>query len=442
MADGIRKLSSTSFGIYIPSIDWDILTKFLGPSPLYNHLLTGSHMTTSETVVKNDTSLVDIVLEYLDVSAEDFSPDVPLTTYGLDSIFAARLTHALRPYIAITQVQLLADISFNDLKGRIEESQASGYDATKNDAEETGRFDWQELHKSGQALVKLIDEGGVPMILIHGATGSILAFKPMQDIFHGSLWALQTTPEAPQDSLRGLAKFYYEEIKRERPEGPYRLGAYSGTNLIAMLLAQLLQANGDEIAQMVFLDHSPLLFTSCLYEMDEETLATKRPSKAWCYKAIETMADCQLRDPSDARKKLGHELMNRLAGKPPIEDIGNFFDMAEVFARISGELLIELAGDDFTEFNVKDRLVASLTGWCQDLKADQVTVVVASNGILGACKCTSDLDAHSKEWVDLGASRSFPTADINYLDGSHISMFGSKDLARCLEGSWQSGVQD
>ena len=46
--------------------------------------------------------------------------DVPLTTYGLDSLTAAALSFELRPLLAISQVQLLADLTIKDLQDRLE----------------------------------------------------------------------------------------------------------------------------------------------------------------------------------------------------------------------------------------------------------------------------------------------------------------------------------
>ncbi len=119
-------LSDGPFGLYTPDFDWDLVQKHLGHSPLYDHLATGSQAADTETIntdVAPSLKLLDVVLEHLDVPASDFSPGIPLTSYGLDSLSAARLSSALRPFIAITQLQLLADLTFKDLEARIEQDQ-------------------------------------------------------------------------------------------------------------------------------------------------------------------------------------------------------------------------------------------------------------------------------------------------------------------------------
>ena len=49
---------------------------------------------------------------------DDFSPEVPLTTYGLDSIGAAKLAAGLRPHISVSQMQLLGGVTWAQLVDR------------------------------------------------------------------------------------------------------------------------------------------------------------------------------------------------------------------------------------------------------------------------------------------------------------------------------------
>ena len=59
------------------------------------------------------------VCRILAVKEEEISIDVPLTTYGLDSLSAAGLSYALQPLLTISQMQLLADITIRDLQRRL-----------------------------------------------------------------------------------------------------------------------------------------------------------------------------------------------------------------------------------------------------------------------------------------------------------------------------------
>lgn len=89
----------------------------MGAQPFYRHLVSSE---TDAAASKADESLDARIQAILDISPDDFSPEVPLTAYGLDSLSAARLSHALRPLIAVTQMQLLGGISTNELRKRID----------------------------------------------------------------------------------------------------------------------------------------------------------------------------------------------------------------------------------------------------------------------------------------------------------------------------------
>lgn len=113
------KLADGPVGVYIPSLRWDLAHLHTGTPTLFDHLIEPDSL---ETMASKETTLssADIVLRLLDISPEEFSPDIPFTMYGLDSLSAARMSFALEPLVPITQLQLLADINFAELEKRIE----------------------------------------------------------------------------------------------------------------------------------------------------------------------------------------------------------------------------------------------------------------------------------------------------------------------------------
>jgi thioester reductase-like protein/2-polyprenyl-3-methyl-5-hydroxy-6-metoxy-1,4-benzoquinol methylase len=139
LGDGIRKLTSEPFWQYVPDFQWDLVSHYLGESSMYEHLVPTKEDDGSDGDDKGgERSMEDVVMAALDVDPQDFSPDVPFTAYGLDSLVAARLASALRPFVAVTQLQLLADITLADLQARIEEAGNAGEESdqateTKND---------------------------------------------------------------------------------------------------------------------------------------------------------------------------------------------------------------------------------------------------------------------------------------------------------------------
>lgn len=93
----------------------------MGPSPMYDHLVPDDAGDLAMQDGDGKPSLMQIVCGILDMKEEDVSLDVPLTSYGLDSLSAASLSFALRPIITVSQLQLLADLTIKDLLARAEE---------------------------------------------------------------------------------------------------------------------------------------------------------------------------------------------------------------------------------------------------------------------------------------------------------------------------------
>ena len=92
----------------------------MGPSYLYDHLVPKkAEQSLTDWCEDMATSLLEIVCRILALKAEEISIDVPLTTYGLDSLSAAALSFALRPLLVVSQVQLLVDVTIRDLQARL-----------------------------------------------------------------------------------------------------------------------------------------------------------------------------------------------------------------------------------------------------------------------------------------------------------------------------------
>lgn len=99
---------------YLPDLDWDQVQVNFGSSALYDDLVTQAPAAEAGPLLPVDdlgTNIHGIICEVLDIDPQDLSMDVPLTSYGLDSLSAAALSHALLPYMEISQLQLLADVT-------------------------------------------------------------------------------------------------------------------------------------------------------------------------------------------------------------------------------------------------------------------------------------------------------------------------------------------
>ena len=123
VGDGILKLASGQrVWQYVPDFDWRSVRDHIGPSPLYNHLVPEDveDNVDSQAGVDPSALLLQTVCRVLDLKEEEVSIDVPLRTYGIDSLSAAALSFALRPLLAVSQVQLLADVTIKYMQSRLE----------------------------------------------------------------------------------------------------------------------------------------------------------------------------------------------------------------------------------------------------------------------------------------------------------------------------------
>jgi aryl carrier-like protein len=407
--------------MYLPAIDWEELRHQLGDSPMYDHFLAAREVNREMLSNIPTSSLIDSIrqmaMKVLEVDADEFSPEIPFTSYGLDSLSAGRLSVMLKPYLNITQVQLLADMSLTDLYQQLEALEHT----TSNPEVNSGRFNWEALNQSGQTVVPLVEGEGIPLIIIHGSSGNILALFPLQERFNSPLWTIQTTPETPFGSLEELALFYFQEIKVMRPFGPYRLAGYSGSSLLAFQVALVFEKNGDHVAQFVMLDHFPTLFSlPSLFHLDEETLTTNTPSRALLWQSMNSLFDLYKLDPSPSRLAIPPQITDAFNGLP-VSDFARSFCRAFInLATVTSRFLMERLGDQDDDSDLETQLER----WVKQVKAP-VTIILAKNGVSQSVTAPG--------WEDLGCRRCFPNAKVVLVKSGHFTMFEMDDVVQELE---------
>ncbi len=98
----------------------------------------------------------------------------------------------------------------------------------------------------------------IPFICVHPIGGGIMNYFRLVDHWDQQrpLYAVQ----APQNGLMNhatvydLAVFYVSELKKVRPQGPYLLGGWSFGGIVAVEMARLLLAEGQQIPGLVMYD--------------------------------------------------------------------------------------------------------------------------------------------------------------------------------------------
>ncbi|THU94298.1 hypothetical protein K435DRAFT_966925 [Dendrothele bispora CBS 962.96] len=454
---GLIKMRKQPFFLYIPPYDWDKASAGLGGSciSMFDHLLSGAD-SAGGAAGKGDTSeatIRQIILSFIDVNEDDFSRTTPLTSYGLDSLSAGNLSVALRPYLQIAQMQLLSDITLEDIVGLIassggddDEGSGSGGGGSssvfflpllpilRRDDHQIKRFDWKRLNQPGETVIKLIDRPGtIPLILTHGGGGNLLTYMPLQEHFNTSLWGVQVTPETPWDTVHATAKFYYDRIKEQRPNGPYRIGGYCASALIAYELVYIFQSAGDEITQFVMLDFSPAIFTSYHFTeaIDEEMIRTKSPSKNFITVALHLMDKMTELDVSESAKAVVGEIWDCHNGVEVRDFIKlqyhSFCSIGIGFAHLLFELAAEGSEDPLAVLRDPAALEQRIFKWAGRVKIPLQLYLPRHSG------ARSLYAEGDPEWELLKSeqySTKYKRFDVN---GGHLTMFDDPKLAQFLE---------
>lgn len=367
---------------------------------------------------KSPDTIRNIVMKYIDVDPEDFFSSAPLSSYGMDSLAAAQLSSDLEPFLTISQLQLLAGVTLNDILVRAQEQ--TGQEVSPIVVVEE-KFSWSQVNKKGQTLVKLREGKGIPLILIHGASGDIIPFKALQDLFSTPLWAIQLTPDVPTHSVSDMAMFYYKVIKKARPNGPYRLSGFSGTSMVTYEVAHLFESNGDDLRQLILLDHFPSLFHSPVFRVDDETVQRGTPSRALIAQVMDSICALYRLERSPARRRLADELTRALSANNISPYMQGYITATEDIIAMSAKFILDLAGGEI------DAIPAAMRAWVRQIKAP-VTIYLAIDGFWKAIP-----EGEREDWNALRAPQYVDDPKVVVIDNSHFGMLESIELVKALE---------
>lgn len=112
-------------------------------------------------------------------------------------------------------------------------------------------------------LVRVAEGVGPPLCLVHPSSGSILCYAELVPLLDGSapVFAVEAAGldrgETPFETIPAMAARYVSELRREHPQGPYRLGGWSLGGLVAFEMARQLRAAGEAITLLLLLDSEP-----------------------------------------------------------------------------------------------------------------------------------------------------------------------------------------
>ncbi|KAF7371227.1 Polyketide synthase [Mycena sanguinolenta] len=499
LEDGLRKLrDGPPFSRYIPDLDWDSLHAQYPLPPSFHHLLSSPQQSTRPklTDIKAKEDGLKIVLSVLEVEKDDFEFGRPLLSYGMDSLSATKLSEALRPFVRVSQVQLLAGVSWSDLQPSLSHTdggdQSTEAVANHRAAQETlmtmlgvgerdfdeniplssygldslsasklavalrphlpdvtqlrlmGRATWADLvalkprpntapdvdrnipTAPVEIIVEICNGPGIPLIAFPGATGRIDPLLALRPRFPGALFGVQVTDATPIAPFMTHAAFVVQKIRERWPTGPYRLAAFSGSSIMAVAVAKLLEESGQVIVQLAFIDGFPFLW---LLEETELFLRTQK-LPAILDKGVASIIDLLRHDPLyGTESEQVAQWETAFAGRP--EATQTHLATIAATRRLTPPLiqfLFEIYGTDiprsYSEF------ARSLSRWVLSVRAP-FSVFIAEFGVIATLP-----HAVRDTWADLGAHMCSSERNVSQhpIKGvGHYGILGAKETAMLLQ---------
>ncbi|KAF8180698.1 hypothetical protein K438DRAFT_1976521 [Mycena galopus ATCC 62051] len=437
LEDGMKQLTNGSppFARYIPDLDWaSIHSQY--PLPRSFHHLLPSHSRAIEiddgkTTDVQEEEILEVMLSFVEVQKEDFDFERPLLSYGLDSLSATRLSAALLPYIQVSQIQLLAGISWSDLRAGLQSRGRPGALEPHTDHNRTDpskRADISlcdtdnSLSTKDSPIVEICSGSGTPLILFSGGDGRLVPLLALGPIFPGTLWGVQVTEMTTTNSLLALAAFWAEKIRQKQPNGPYRLAAFSASSVVTVAVAKLLEESGQEVLQVSFIDHFPLLWahetTARLLRERELSALAERPMKY--------MMELLRKDPAHiGRGERIAQMEAAWAGSPSARE--PYISAAATTRRLTVPLLQFLANTFYLP-DPHDESGNEFAGWVSSVKAP-LSVLVAEFGMITMLPA-----ADRGLWEGLGAHLCPLRVEVHTVAGvGHFGILANEGTAAFLQ---------
>jgi thioester reductase-like protein len=214
--DGLQHLAAgTKCSLYIPHLRWAAVERDMGLPSTCAHLHSQEPSDSSErtrngsgTNGHDSSELLKQVVDLLDIAMADFSPELPFSAYGLDSLGATRISQVVRPYASVSQMQLLGGLSWKHLEERIKE-QSIGEDSVLKRSpiddvlEVVAQYSKEFAPHTGTDPLPSHD-----VVLVTGTTGTIgsnVLAQLVVDPKVGKVYALNREGSTPSDVRQRIA---------------------------------------------------------------------------------------------------------------------------------------------------------------------------------------------------------------------------------------------
>lgn len=240
------------------------------------------------------------------------------------------------------------------------------------------------------------------------------------------------------DTLEELSQFYFKKIREARPSGPYRLAGFSASSMITLEVVRLLEAVGEEVEQLAFVDHFPLLWASPLHDFTNAPTEVDELRRIAASGTAELISESCKRDPNPARQAYGKELLAASQGQPVSSSVAYNWDLIRKLSALNSLYVTNITGglsvwasmsNDARGETARSRLIEKL-----EATRAPITVYIADRGL---CATLPD------DWKDLGVSlckRPITPITKHVYEAAHFDIFEKPDFSRSLERDWVAAL--
>ncbi|KAH9940662.1 polyketide synthase [Amylocystis lapponica] len=253
--------------VYMPAMNWKSVASLI---PSYGHSFV-RHLFSKESTenkvanASKEKSIRETCASVLSMDLDAVEENIPLSSYGLDSLTSVRLSGILKSQfsISVTQLQLLSSyLTVEKLQSMLDEQRTASASEVAHEATALSTSEQSATRSLDQTVIPLNDiTEGRPLFMIHGAGGGIGVMRKLAKKIDCPVFGVQDTPEAPiTGTLSKLSRFYLSKLKTIQPHGPYRIGGFSFGSTIALSIALLLKAEREQVEMLLMLESAPTLF--------------------------------------------------------------------------------------------------------------------------------------------------------------------------------------
>ena len=216
-----------------------------------------------------EESVARIVAELVGVDVGAVGRDDDFYLLGGDSLRAVQLQLRVRQAFGVHLGHLHEDATVSRIAGSVRERTRSAG---------TGM--------AMPVLVPLWRQGSAPpLFLVHGRHGQAFVSPHFMQLLGDDqpVWAFQARGldglHPPHASVEAMAADYLAELRRERPHGPYFLGALCAGAFIAAVMARELAHAGELVLPLLLLDPPDRLLMGGYGQMSEERFMQKMQAR-------------------------------------------------------------------------------------------------------------------------------------------------------------------